>query len=398
MLFGKNFCKYLLVTFLWSCIQPSFLIALPSALKKAIQLFDGRELEKAKEQVDQLIKEDKYKHTPSAWYYKGVIYDQLMRNYITSDAAADYLQEAINAYLEAAAMDTSKKQYYYFAQNNLQGLWTYYLNRAVQYYRIEAFEESLEQLEICHKIKKDQPQAVLYTAIIAQQAEKYPTAIAYYEKYKKLENTKPETYWALAELSINDQQDFNEASKIIEEGLKEYPWNLNLLAEKYKILIATNQLENTKNQLNIQLPNSPDEAILHYQLAYLYTRTNEIKKAIHHYQKILQLHPRQIESIVQLGILYYNQGALVLNGTKEIEEEKFQQIGKEILEQATTSLNKSLSYWEKANKITSNKLEILIPLHTLYIKLRKTAKAAFIAERIKEISPTEQLVEIEEGL
>jgi tetratricopeptide (TPR) repeat protein len=364
-------------------------------MKRAVQAFDQQEFEKAQIQVDELLQDDRYQKQASSWYYRGVIYDQLMRKNMTSDSASNYLEEALKSYQKAMELSKIKSQYYSFAQINLQGLWVYYLNRGVQYYKVEAFEESLEQLSICKQINNTAPHTLLYTAIVAHQADKYKMALEQYEKYIQNHHAEPAVYRALANLIANHFKNIDGAFNVLQQGIQQYPWDIDLLAENYQLLIQTKQLENYQIRLFTQLQNAPTNPIAHYQLAYLYTQINEWEKAALHYQKAFELASLQLESVSQLATLYYNQGAAIINNLTDMDENNFQQTGRDAIEKANEYLGKSAQYFEEAHKISPKNLSTLKALHTLYTRLNKIDKADHITRIMKRLKGGAQLLELE---
>jgi len=377
---------------LGTCITSSVL-GLPTGLKQALQAFDQQDFEKAQITIDQLLEEPQYQQQPSSWYYKGVIYDQLMRKHITSDSAGIYLDRNLEAYRKTLVISHKHTQYHSFANINIERLWAYYLNRGVQYYKVEAFDEALEQFAICQKIYNDHPYMLLYTAIAAHQAEKYETALGYYEKYIKIGSAAPAVYRAFANLTANYLKNTTGAYEMLQNAMNQYPWDINLLEEYYQLLLETNQLANTQQKLQTELAGMPHNPSIYYQLAYLYTQENNHEEAVAHYKKVLELLPRHIETILQLGKSYYNQAAQLTQQMTDMPEEDFQQHGKEILEKMNENLEVSLNYLQQANKLLPNNLEIMKLMHTLYTRLNKGDQADQLVRKIKRIKGGIQLLE-----
>lgn len=388
----KNCRKQLIITFLGLCLASSAL-GVSNGLKPILQAFDGQEFEKTQTYVDQLIQDRKYQQESSVWYYRGVIYEQLMRKDIISDSAALYLEEALKSYQKAIAVSEEKTQFHSFSRINIQGLWAYYLNRGTQYYKIDAFEEALEQFEICQNIQRDVPITLLYIAITAHQAERYELALEYYNKYIKSGMSHPVATRALAQLTATHLNELQKAYMIVHEGLQQYPYDINLLEEYYQLLVRTSQLEARKAELQDQITKSSNNPRIYYQLAYLSFRENKYKKASLYYSKALEVMPWQLEIILELGKVHYNQGCEILKVIGDMPKEAFQENGKKLIEKTNAHLEKSLHYFELANKISPKNLHILKPLYTLYARLNKPQKATQLAAKIRRIKGGVQLLE-----
>jgi tetratricopeptide (TPR) repeat protein len=371
------------------------LFGLPANISQAIRAFDQQEFEKAQSQVDEVLQNAKYKNQPNIWYYRGVIYDQLMRKNITSDSASNYLEEALKSYHKVIDLSKKRSQYHSFAQINLHALWTYYLNRSAQYYKVEAFEEALEQLSICNLVDDSAPQTLLYTAIVAHQDEQYKAALQQYKKYIEYGHAESIVYCAFANLTANYLKDEETAFEVLQQGIQKYPWDVDLLAEKHHLSLQADQLEAWQVQLLTSIKEIQANPIAHYQLAYLYTQTEEYEKALIHYQRAFELAPKQLEPITQLAKLHYNQGAIIIKNIAEMDEEVFQRTGKEAIEILNRCLKKSLHYFKIAHKLSPKSLPTLKSLHTLYIRLDKVDKGNKIARKMKQIKGGLQLLELE---
>jgi tetratricopeptide (TPR) repeat protein len=370
-------------------------LATSSSIQYALQAFDQGDLEKAQTIIDELVTDGKHQKQASSWYYRGVIYDQLMRTHIASDAAATYRAEALQSYQQALMLSKQASQYHSFAKINLQALCTYYMNRGVQYYKMEAYEEALEQWDIARQIDPQSPLITLYSAIVAQQREQYEQAWHGYEQYQALGYQDVAVYRALANLAINHLKDSNKARTILQEALQKYPWDVHLLEEYYELLATQHQLEDKQAELQSQLLAAPHQPVYHYQLAYLYAKMNQYEQALDTYQQALARAPRQLEIIIQLATLYYNRGARALNSIIELPEEEFQHTGPTRIEQANQDLQQAAVYWEKARRLSPKNLYILQQLRTLYKRLDNTKKAEAIAQQMKRLKGGSQLMEVE---
>lgn len=387
--------KHLILIIIASALFTPISLALPVGIKTALQAFDQGDLEKAQTIIDELVTDAKYQKQANSWYYRGVIYDQLMRSHITSDSAATYRDEALQSYQKTLMLAKQASQYHSFAQINLQVLWTYYINRGVQYYKMEAFEEALEQFAIARQIDPQTPLTILYTAIIDQQAEKYEQAWHGYEQYQALGYQDVAVHRALANLAIHYLKDSSKAQAILQAALQTHPWDINLLEEYYELLSTHHQLEDKQSQLQSQLLTTPHQPVYYYQLAYLYDKMNQYKQALESYQKALALAPRQLEIILQLATLHYNHGARALSSVIELPEEEFQQTGQVGIEQANQNLQQALTYLEKAHRLNPKNLYILQQLRILYKRLNNKKKFETTTQQMKRLKGGSQLIEAE---
>lgn len=387
--------KYFLLAIIAAALLTTISLALPGDIKGALQAFDQGDLQKAQTIIDEVIVDSKYQKQANSWYYRGVIYDQLMRSHITSDAAVTYREESLRSYQQAIMLSKQPSQFHSFAQLNLQSLWAYYINRAVQYYKMEAFEEALEQLAIARQIDPQASLTILYTAIIDQQRGQYEQAWQGYEQYQALGFQDIAVYRLLADLAARHWKDSNEAQTILEAALQKYPWDINLLEAYYELLATNHQLADKQAELQSQLLTNPHQPVYYYQLAYLYDKLNQYEQALQAYQQALALAPKQLEMVVQLATFYYHHGARALNRLIELPEEEFQQKGQVGIEQANKNLQEAIIYGEKARQLSPANLHILQQLRILYKRLNNKKKAEAITQHMKRLQGGNQLIEAE---
>lgn len=370
--------------------------AQPRIVKQAVAAFDKAEWAQAQELIDQATQDEKAKAQGSTWYYRGAIYEQLMRDNIASDTASHYLEEALQAYHQALALTPQSSQYHSFAQININGLWAYYLDRGRRYYKAEAFDKAIEHFEVCKQIKPNDPYALLYTAIAAHQDENYDLALQHYEQYLQLGEVNPAVYRGLASITTHHLKEPGKASKILDQAIQQYPWYNNLLEEQTQLLLRLNQLEAREKHLQEQIATGPSDPVPHYQLGYLYEQWDKPQEALVHYQQAAELAPHQLEPVCQQGIVHYNQAAQVINSTADMPDEAFQQVGEELIEKANQHLQQALSYLEQARKMKRRDPFILRRLHTLYTRLNMPAKAEKIARAMKWIKGGNLLLEADD--
>eukprot|EP01132_Coremiostelium_polycephalum_P000152 gene152-205_t len=361
-------------------------------IKGILREIDQQAFEQAQTEIDACLADPKNQQKAHIWYYRGVVYDQLMRNHITEEVASTYLQEAIRSYQHAAECSHAPSQYHSFAQINLRDLHVYYLNRGVQYYELEAFDEALAQLAICHQILPPTAQTLLYSAIIAQRAAQVSQALQYYEQYLQAGYSHPTVYQAMANLTYASTSNVDQAVGLLQKGIQAYPWQVDLLFAYCQLLIENKQLTHWEEALQKQLEIQPTDPLTHHQLAVLYVQSKRTEQAMIHYQRACALAPDQLEPAWQLARLYYNQGIMCLNQVAGMKEEEFQQVGQAKIKEAHTYLEGSLPYFLKSAQLSPKNLSILQPLYTLYTQLSMKKKANQVAHKMKHLPGGRQLL------
>lgn len=371
---------------LWSLLWAATLQAKPSLVKQAIAAFEKEAFAQAKAHIDQAMDEETTQAQGGAWYYRGVIYEKLLRDQVATEEAPQLFEATLAAYHKALALTpAATSQYHSFTQINLNGLWAYYLDRGRRYYRQEAFENAIQQFNYCQQIKPEEPWAYLYTAIAAHQEGHYELALTNYEHYLEKASTAPAAVFrGLAHLTAGLHKDPQEALKILEQALLQYPFDNNLLYEQLQLYTALGQVEALQKLLHQKIATAPHEAAFYYQLGYWYEQQGQEEPALEHYQKAAERVLKRIEPIRQQGIVHYNQAAQLTQAIKEMPNETFQELGTEQIKQLRTYLEQAFSCFKQANKINPRDPFTLKHLQNIYVRLRRPDQADKIARLLRK--------------
>jgi len=371
-------------------------IVLANDLKTVVEALNNGEWEKAQQMINEIVPVYENNNAAKYWYYRGVIYDQQMRTNIISDLSKHYLDEALNAYHKTLEYGKNNPQYYRFAEMNIEGLCNYYINRSVQYYKMEYFEEAVEQLEIARQINPEAKLLTLYTAILNHQMEAYGEALHGYTEYLTSNSQDVALYRILANLTLDHKKDTQKAQELLQTALKKYPWDYNLLEDYYELLDNNHLLEKQQYDLDHQLSTNPKNPIPYYQLAHLHQKMHDYDEAIKYAKKAFSLAPAQPEVILQIAILSYNFAAQVINNTITMSDETFQQESTTAIKKCKQVVAEAITYLKKARKINPKHIYALQQLSLLYKWLSNAKRADIIKEKLKQKGGSELIEEMKE--
>jgi tetratricopeptide (TPR) repeat protein len=358
----------------------------PKLVTQALNLFDQGKYVEAKNCIDQASEDAQLQKKPSTWYYRGVIYEQLMRKNMALAIAPTYLKEAVQAYQKTLSLASKNTQYQSFANINLKGLWCYYLNRGVRYYKTGAFEQAIEQFELCKQLAPENPYAFLYTAIARQQEAKYELALEQYQAYLQLQpRGEAAAYKALANLTACYSQNFALAQTILEEAIYQYPWEVSLLEAQNNLFMQLKQLEFQEQRYHAALNQNAANPLLSFRLGYLYEQTGNLAEAAIYYQKAVLLAPKQLEPVCRLGMVYYNQAAAIIQRAHAMPEAIYQQTAHQLQLEVEDYLHKALNCFKQARKLQHTNLFIAKQLYILYKRLGMSEKAQLMKSAIGRI-------------
>lgn len=339
---------------------------------------DIKDLLTAKEAIDLASGHEKTGIDPKTWYYRGLIYTALAQ---LNDAqySKDAWSQTLQSYNKTMELDT-KGKYTTDVTNSLILLQNPIYTASFQKYQggdykaaYDGFKQCLAITELNNKVNK---QAVVDTAIIqasavaADLAGMKSEAKAGYEQLMGLQFKDPSIYQSLARIYL-DENNESKAGEVLDRGMKAFPDNVGLIIESINILLKNNKGAEAKDKMEAALKLDPDNANLHFAVGTTYEAQKEMTKAEASYQKALELKPDYFDACYNLGSLYYNNA---VEKVKEMNDLPLKdQVNYDRLKGESAALfNKSLPFFEKANKMNGKDKNTLIALKEIYARIGKT--------------------------
>lgn len=252
----------------------------------------------------------------------------------------------------------------------------YYINAGGYYMEQKDFKNALKAFQAFREIKRSplfegdkiaQPDSnsmmVDFFAIItAYQAGDKQLAIKYAEELKGNGYRQNEVYQILAQTYIEEGDTTNYITTM-REGLKLFPkepyYSVNLI----NTYIVQNKYDEARTFLTQAIELNPENPQLYDVMGKLYEESNE-EEAIKWFSKALEIDPNYVESLCNIGRIYYN---------KAVEVSDKEEGGMAAAQKKRTALlNKALPYLEKAYSINPDASYYL--LGNIYYALGDNAK------------------------
>ena len=152
-----------------------------------------------------------------------------------------------------------------------------------------------------------------------------------------------------------------------EEGLNKFPEEQYFLMSLINNYIYSNRNEKAIEYLNTAIAKDSNNPQLYDVMGRVYeTGLKDYAKAEEYFKKALAINPDYIESLSNLGRVYYNQGvnkqgeANMINDAKQYQEE----LGK-----AKEFFKQALPYFEKAHQMKPEEREYMTALRGIYYNL-----------------------------
>lgn len=372
----------------------TFGCAQTSNVRGADRLSDGSKpnYPEARNLIQQAIENPETKDDPKTWYTAGLIEERAFTGENQKSLKGEP-QDLPNMYKALLAMhEYYQKTYEIDHQPNDKGKvrpkfekkiskayednLLYYINAGGYYMEQKDFKNALKAFQAFRDIKRSplfegdkiaQPDSnsmmVDFFAIItAYQAGDKQLAIQYGEELKGNGYRQNEVYQILAQTYIEKGDTANYITTM-REGLKLFPkepyYSVNLI----NTYIVQNKYDEARAFLTQAIELNPENPQLYDVMGKLYEESNE-EEAIKWFSKALEVDPNYVESLCNIGRIYYNKAVEVSDkeeGGMAAAQEKRKAL-----------LNKALPYLEKAYSINPDASYYL--LGNIYYALGDNAK------------------------
>jgi len=363
-------------------------------IEKAKILLDKNEIAEAKTIIDEAIVYEKTMDKVKTWYYRGLIYEAI---YVSEDPAIqglseDPFSESAKAYMKVKEMENESGTYYIFADQRITSLYSTAFNAAAEAYQNEEYEKAIENFNRVKMVFPNDTTAWMYAGYAANQMDNVELAL---ENFEYLADNK------MADVNVHRNiiymyravvKDTSKAITAAEKARTQFPDDHDLKQDEISLLIISKRIDQAKDKLTAAIENDPDDAILYYEMGYIYDASDKIDEAIEWYKKSVEKDPEFFDALYNLGVDYYNKGAEILRKAQDMDLDTYQKEGKKVEEQANEVFNVALPYFERAHEVKPDDILTLETLQTLYSLMKKYDKVNEVTEKLEAlgVSPNDE--------
>ena len=361
------------------CVSSVF--AQKSKVTGAQNYLTSGKLDKAKEAIDEGIKNEKCVAWPKAYLVKGKVYQGIFESPLPAykDLAKNPLDIAYEAYLKALELDEKGKMLKP-VKAQMTNMIPDYTNEAVTRYNAGDYAGALAAFEKVLEIEamdmfKDNPvvdTAVIFNAgMAAQKAENLEAAAKYYKKSIDYNYGGAKSYANLANVLKNAGNE-EESVKYLHKGFELYPNDSWMLVELINYYMLGGEPQKAADYLDKAIELDPNNGSFYRAKGTLYEKTEEYEKAEEMYAKALELDPKDFTSQYNLGLLKLN---VAIAHHKEANEIMDAKKYNEAIKLVYSEYESVIPYFEKVLEIQPDENNSLITLKELYFKLRNENEA-----------------------
>ncbi len=353
-------------------------------------------LDKAKEFIDITINHPTTKEDAKAWFYRGNIYLSIHMSENPEYKALDKnaLDIALESYKKAQELDKSK-EFFTDIITNLFVISEQYYNLGVAAYNAETYMDAMNAFQqsmiVSEMMGSRDTMAIYNVALTAEMAKENNVAEKYYNELLNMGFNNAEVFMSMSRIYMA-KGDTIQALNYIKRGRESFPDDFNLLINEINVYLLSGDVEKALENLEIAAQKDNTNPTIFFAVGVAYDQLKGkhpesaeelFTKAESSYQKAIELDPQYFDPIYNLGALYVNSAAVLIEEANKLplsEEKKYN----ELIENANIMLNKSLPNLERAIELQPDDLNTMISLKEIYTRLNKLDKLQEINQRIKD--------------
>jgi tetratricopeptide (TPR) repeat protein len=353
---------------------------------------DGK-LDKAKEEIDKAVLNDKTKDKAKTWFFKGTIYQDIAiaEKPEMKALSSDPLREAFLSYRKTMTLDKKEGEYYKSSEKNIEQLWGIAFNEGVKKYQATDYAGSLNNYDLANEIKPGDTTTLLYIAYAAEAGKKFDRVQQAYRELFKQNRRTPDMYRTLSSYAIKANNS-EEALKIIKEGRTYFPADKALAIDELALSSQPGGAGLTTTQIEDAIKLDPLNSDLYLVLASNFDKQSADpkntpeqrialkQKAIANYTKTLEIKPENVDANFNIGVFHFNEGVSVSKKLNDMSLNDYNKSGKKLEAQAKVHYTKALPYFEKCYAVSPDDKLVRQSLKRTYLGLGRKADA----DKIKE--------------
>lgn len=259
----------------------------------------------------------KNRHVHYAWFQKGEVYLLIARDkgreyMITPEAAFTEGCACIHKAVSLASKTGAVTPAYI---SRVQRCHDGFMELGHDKYRAEEYEAALDYydkaIELTRLLSQVSKKIMFDTLAIFHQAsamEKTGNTEGAKKNYLQLMSMRyrhPDVYSNLAFL-YRIKEEYGHALKILENGLKIFPHNKQLLTDWVNLSILLGRQQELLREVKQKTEQFPHNADLYFILATIYDNMNMIPEAEYYYKKTFEIDTGYVYARYNLAVMYYN--------------------------------------------------------------------------------------------
>src|SRR5690554_5914653 len=277
---------------------------------------------------------------------------------------------------------------------NLQGKGVYRLknasfNKALERHEEDDMELAYEFFSLAADIDPSDTSLVFnagYTANYSgdfEGAKKYFSQLIDNPDYNKLN-----TYYFLIQIASSEDQDQEEAYRLVTEAREIYPDDKGLAEFEIQLLLQLDKSDEAMSSIKEALETDPDNTAIRLRYGYLKEQSGDLEGALEEYRRTVEIDPDFFEGNYYAGAVFLDNARVIINEVNDLPDSEWEAKSEEMLKEADKLYEEAIPYFTKAAELQPENTEIMRILHSVHVRLKNEAEAEEYNQKlIKLIGP-----------
>jgi tetratricopeptide (TPR) repeat protein len=333
------------------------------------------ELDRALPAIEEAVVHEKTMSSAKAWYYRGEVYLAIFgtdRPEFQKLVTADPLLVALESYRKCKSLDTQDDFGADINKKMLSIVGELY-NRGVEHYNNKNYKAAMADFELVLIDNPNDTNVLFNAALTSEKAKEPAKAIQFLDALLKLNFKSPQIYVSLAS-NKKALGDTAAALNYLNEGQKQYPNEVALVIDELNIFLLQGRTSEVISKLEKAIALDPNNSSLHFALGSALDQSGDKTKAAVSYQRSIDIKPDYFDGWYNLGAMYFNEAAELMNEANNIPISKQKEYVAAIA-LAKEAFQKAQPYLEKAHELDPKDSNTMVSLQQLYAQLKLNDKS-----------------------
>ena len=173
------------------------------------------------------------------------------------------------------------------------------------------------------------------------------------------------------------------AIKTITEGRKVFPADNKLIISQLDLYLGSDKVKEASELIEVAIAGDPTNANLHFAKGTLFDKMGNKDVAAQSYIKAIELNSSYFDANYNLGAMYFNQAAEMVNAANNLPPNKFKEYDA-AKAKYEAKFREAMPYLEKAHEINPKDMSTMESLKQLYARLGLLEKSSAIKKKMEE--------------
>lgn len=317
------------------------------------------QLDKAKESIDKAAVHEKTINDPTTWFYRGIIYLNIVSSEEFSAIDPDALQKSYESFEKALQLDPEdSKEHQAEIAPRIQVIGTLYFQEGVENFNggdfgnaALKFKKSYDVVKITNKVDT---LSLLNAALASVRGNNYEQALNFYNELRSINFDEPDLYKNMA-AAYRGLDDKDNMMLILREGRSKYPGDAGLMLEEINAFLSMGRGAEVVDELKALVEKDPNNHSIFFVLGTIYGDETKpelysVDEAVNYYKQAITIKPDYYDAIYNLGALYINESNKLKVKANDLPLEDVEGYNA-LIEQSNEIIRTALPYIEQAYEI-----------------------------------------------